>query len=95
MGKVSRPLPARLGEKLLQIRLGLGLSQQQLTQVLGLGDPRLFQGTISNYELGKSEPSLPSLLKYARLAGITVEILIDDDLNLPDIGKSRGSHTRR
>jgi transcriptional regulator with XRE-family HTH domain len=39
---------------------------------------------VSNYELGTREPPLPVLLKYARLAGISTDVLIDDDLNLPE-----------
>jgi hypothetical protein len=38
---------------------------------------------ISEYELGKNEPALPILLQYARVAGITVDVLIDDELDLP------------
>jgi hypothetical protein len=30
------------------------------------------------------EPSLPTLLKYAEAAGVWVDVLIDDDLDLPD-----------
>lgn len=36
MGRSPRPRPARLGEKLLQIRMGLGLSQSQMHKRLGL-----------------------------------------------------------
>jgi transcriptional regulator with XRE-family HTH domain len=38
---------------------------------------------ISDYELGKSEPSLMILLEYARAAGIHMEALVDDELDLP------------
>jgi hypothetical protein len=37
---------------------------------------------ISKYELNKNEPPLTILLAYARLAGIPVEQIIDDDLEL-------------
>ena len=40
-------------------------------------------GTISRYETGRREPSLLVLLEYARLAGISTDVLIDDRLNLP------------
>jgi transcriptional regulator with XRE-family HTH domain len=39
---------------------------------------------ISDYELDKSEPTLTILLRHARLAGVPTEVLIDDDLDLPD-----------
>jgi transcriptional regulator with XRE-family HTH domain len=61
-------------------------------------DITLTQNRISEYERGTGEPPLPVLLKYARLAGISVDVLIDDELDLPDKlpGKSRhsGQHTR-
>ena len=38
---------------------------------------------ISNYERGTGEPPLPVLLQYARLAGVSTDDLIDDEVNLP------------
>jgi hypothetical protein len=38
MGKASRERPARLGEKLLQIRLALGLSQSGMLHRLGINE---------------------------------------------------------
>jgi transcriptional regulator with XRE-family HTH domain len=88
MGKASRPRPKRLAEKLLAIRTTLGLSQNELIRELAFEQLELVQGTISTYELGKREPSLPLLLKYARLANVPMEILVDDSLDLPH-SKSR------
>lgn len=82
MGKRSRPKPQRLAEKLLQIRLAYDLSQNGLIRRLGLED-ELVQADVSSFELGTREPALPHLLRYARTAGITVDVLIDDDLDLP------------
>lgn len=82
MGRTSRRRPARLGEKLLQIREALGLSQNQLIRRLGFEE--LVQGTISAFEAGTREPSLLVLLEYARIANISVECLIDDELDLPE-----------
>jgi hypothetical protein len=45
----------------------------------------LTQNRISEYETGRGEPPLPILLRYARLAGICVERLIDDELDLPEL----------
>jgi transcriptional regulator with XRE-family HTH domain len=91
MGTVRRPKPRRLAEKLLQIRLTLGLSQNELIRRLNF-EKELVQGTISTYELGKREPSLPLLLRYARLAGVCVDMLIDDELELPAKLPSRARH---
>jgi len=80
MGVKARQKPARLAEKLLRIREALGLSQNELIRRLGV---ELAQNRISDYELGKGEPSLPLLLSYARLAGVCLERLVDDELDLP------------
>jgi transcriptional regulator with XRE-family HTH domain len=83
MGSAPRPKPKRLAEKLLQIRLALNLSQDGMLVRLGL-DEKLFRSAVSGYELGTREPPLPVLLKYARCVGISTDVLIDDELNLPD-----------
>lgn len=83
MAKVPRPKPKRLPEKLLQIRLALNLSQNEMLRALGLSD-QSYRSVISGYELGTKEPPLPTLLKYARLIGISTDVLIDDELNLPE-----------
>jgi transcriptional regulator with XRE-family HTH domain len=38
---------------------------------------------ISKYELDKNEPPLEILLEYARAAGVLMEDIVDDDLDLP------------
>jgi transcriptional regulator with XRE-family HTH domain len=73
----------RLAEKLKQIRLSLGLSQNGMLERLGLTE-EFFRSRVSAYELGNREPPLSVLLKYARLAGISTDVLIDDELDLPD-----------
>jgi transcriptional regulator with XRE-family HTH domain len=91
MGGKARPKPKRLAEKLLQVRLGLGLSQNELIKRLGVA---LTQNRISDYELDRGEPPLPLLLAYARLAGVCVDVLIDDELNLPAKMPAQPKHTR-
>ena len=77
----SRPRPKQLAEKLLQIRRSLGISQGELVRQLGV-QALIEHTTISKYELNKNEPPLTILLAYARLAGIPVEQIIDDELEL-------------
>jgi transcriptional regulator with XRE-family HTH domain len=83
MGRSSRPKPTRLAEKLLQVRPALGLSQNGMLRYLDF-DQDLFQGSISGYELGTREPPLPVLLKYAQAAGVWIDVLVDDELDLPE-----------
>ena len=77
-----RQKPERLAEKLKQIRLALGLSQDGMLERLGLAE-EFFRSRISAYELGNREPPLPVLLRYARLVGISTDVLIDDEMDLP------------
>jgi transcriptional regulator with XRE-family HTH domain len=77
----SRPRPKQLAKKLLQIRRSLGVSQGELVRQLGV-QALIEHTTISKYELNKNEPPLAILLAYARLAGIPIEQIIDDELEL-------------
>ena len=92
MGYV-RPKPERLGEKLRQIRDALGLSQTEMLRRLDAED-LIAYSQISQYETGRREPPLTILLQYARAAGVSMETLADDDLDLPDRlpGKPKHSH---
>jgi transcriptional regulator with XRE-family HTH domain len=83
MGKKPRLKQERLGEKLLQIRNGLGLSQTEIWKRLGIED-LIPQKQISKYELGITEPPLAILLQYTYAAGVHMEALVDDELDLPD-----------
>ena len=82
MGKRSRSKPERLAEKLLQIRVALGLSQTEMHRRLGL-EEEVGYTIISKYELARNEPPLTTLIRYARVAGVHLEDLVDDELDLP------------
>ena len=82
MGVRARQRPERLAEKLLQIRLALDLSQSELLRRLQLEDAISYK-KISDYERGQREPSLLILLQYARVANVSTDVLIDDQLDLP------------
>lgn len=77
-----RPRPERLAEKLREIRIALGLSQTQMLRQLEM-EERLHYGRISEYESGKREPTLMTILQYARAAGVHMEDIVDDELDLP------------
>jgi transcriptional regulator with XRE-family HTH domain len=82
MGTKPRSKPERLAEKLLQIRTALGLSQSEMHSRLGVEDLISFK-EISKYEVGTREPTLIILLQYSRVAGIHMEVLADDETDLP------------
>jgi transcriptional regulator with XRE-family HTH domain len=98
MGKNPRRRQRRLPDKLRQIREGLELSQSEILRRMGL-DEELTRNIISNYELGHREPPLHVLLQYAHLAGLCLDALVDDDLEvpkrLPSVPKHRGVKVRK
>ena len=83
MGRSYRSRPKKLGAKLKLIRLRLGLTQPEMIATLNVKDEPLYPSAISEYERGKREPPLLVLLRYARLAVVSTDVLIDDKLKLP------------
>jgi transcriptional regulator with XRE-family HTH domain len=57
------------------------MSQGEMVNRLGVED-LIDHTTISKYELDKNKPPLVILLAYARLLGVPVEQIIDDELDL-------------
>jgi len=79
----SRPQPRRLASKLLQIRMKLGLTQEQMAERVKTRRSPVYPGHVSEFERRKREPSLIVLLQYARAGDVSVETLIDDALDFP------------
>ena len=94
MGIKPRLKPERLAEKLLGIRNALGLSQSEMLKRLGVEDLISYK-QISKYETGITEPPLIILLQYAHAAGIQMEVLADDKLDLPAKLPTNPKHPRR
>jgi transcriptional regulator with XRE-family HTH domain len=72
---MGRRQPKKLARKLLTIRQRLGVSQTEMAKLLNL---EISYTAVSAYELGTREPDLLTLLQYARVAGISTDVLIDD-----------------
>lgn len=83
MGTSRRPRPVRLAAKLGQIRARLGLTQAEMFERLGDTGTRLYVGHIDDYEKDRRVPTLQVVLAYARAAGVTMETIVDDTLDLP------------
>lgn len=93
MGTNPRVRPTRLAEKLRYIRASLNLTQAELVRRLSVdGLTRL--NKISDFESGTREPSVIVLLQYARLAGVHMEDLVDDEEDLPDKLPGKVKHKR-
>ena len=78
----KRPRPRRMASKLREIREKLGLSQSQMLARLDLKE-KMHYGRISQYENDEREPSLITVLAYAHVAGVHLEDIVSDDLDLP------------
>jgi transcriptional regulator with XRE-family HTH domain len=81
MAKAARPRPAKLAEKLKQIRLHLGYSQDEMLRALGLAE-KSNRSLISGFELGTKEPSLITLIAYADLITDSVDSIVRDEFEL-------------
>lgn len=92
MGTRARHRPKRLAEKLRRIRETFGLSQNEMIRRMGAED-LIAQNTISEYELGKREPPLLVLLKYAEVAGVCLDVLANDKLDLPAKLPAKAKHS--
>lgn len=80
-----RPQPDRLASKLLHIRRALGYTLEEMATALkGAKKSPPEKAHVYRFEAGQREPSLLVLLEYARVAKVAVELLIDDDLDLPE-----------
>lgn len=84
MGQRQRPRPKRLAEKLRSVRELLGLTQEQMAERLKYIEAPPQPGHVSEFEHGRREPSLLYLLAVASLAGVPMEILVDDEIDLPE-----------
>ncbi len=90
----SRPQPKKLAAKLRQIRTSFGLTQQEMVMRLKRErvDLTVYPGNISRFEQALREPPLLVLLAYARVARVTIDELVDDNLELP---RGRSVDTRK
>lgn len=94
MGRGRRLQPKFLGSKLKQVRECLGFSQEQMAERLQNDVPEasIYPGHISQFESGKREPSLLVLLAYAKLARVSIDVLVDDEIDLPRKLPSKAKH---
>ncbi len=78
MGRTRSAQPKKLAGKLRKIRRRLEWSQEQMADRLKKVEKSIYPGLVSRFEHGKAEPSLIVLLEYSRIAGVSMETLVDD-----------------
>ena len=74
----KRPTPEHLAAKILAIRKNFGLGQHGMARLLRV-EPYT---RLSEFERGRRVPSFRVLIRYARLAGIPLEFIVDDGIDL-------------
>ncbi len=77
----SKKAPAKLAKKLLKIRENLNLSQSEMVKRMD-AENEINRGKISEYERATRIPPLHILLAYARAGNLTMESLIDDEIEI-------------
>lgn len=82
MGTRAKPKQKRLARKLKTIRESLGLTQKEILKLFRIEG--LNQSNVSAYELGRIEPPLKVIERYAKIANVCMEVLISDEYELPD-----------
>ncbi|MEZ5425236.1 MAG: helix-turn-helix transcriptional regulator [Pyrinomonadaceae bacterium] len=83
MGRERAKQPERLASKLRAIRLHLGWTQEEMAKALGKYDLKIYRGYVGLYEIGERIPTILILLAYSRIAKIPLEVVVDDELELP------------
>ena len=64
-----------LGEKILELRKKSGLSQEELGEKVNVT-----RQTISNWELGETQPNPDQLKKLSKTFNVSVDEIIDNDI---------------
>lgn len=83
MGRATRHTPKRLAEKLALIRKSLGVETfEEMISLLDVNEVNLYRSSIHEYERGNREPPLIVLLQYSELAGVTINDLVDDRIEI-------------
>lgn len=76
-----------ISERLLTLRKQAGLSQQQVADAVGVT-----RQTVSNWELGQGAPALDRAAALARLYGVSIDDLANEEVGLVS---SAGERPRR
>lgn len=78
MGRAQRIKPVKLAEKLLSVRQKLGYNMPQMAEALSDDLITVHKQDIFRFENDQREPSLLIILRYSKLAEVSMETLIDD-----------------
>jgi len=68
--------------RIRSLRKAAGLTMKQLGVIIGVAE-----STVSQYETGKREPDLETLLKLGEYFGVTVDYILGNDPVEPDLAE--------
>lgn len=74
-----------ISDKLLALRKRSGMSQQEVASAIGVT-----RQTVGNWELGQGSPALDKAAELARLYGVTLDDLANDEVDVVTFGKGGG-----
>lgn len=66
----------KIGERIKELRNEIGISQTELARRLDYSDSENVKGTISQWEKGKTLPTLPKLIKMSELFSVSVDYIL-------------------
>ena len=97
MGRGKRARPKHLQEKVIEIRKKLAITQDEMAaRLIEHGaEETTHSGYIADFETGKRAPSLLGVLAYAKLIGVCADVLLDDEMTLPEKLPSKPRHRIR
>lgn len=92
----ARNKPKLLPNKLVVIREHVGTAKKDLASKLEVARKlKVTSRLVSDYEKGRCEPTLMETLLYARLAGVTMNVLADDLISMNEFRRLLRKQNRR
>lgn len=75
-----------VGEKIVQLRTAMDISQEQLSEIIGVS-----RQSVSKWEMNQALPQIDKVLQLAELFGVSLDELLLDriELNRPSVKESR------
>lgn len=94
MGRGRRARPQKLQKKVCEIRKKLAITQDEMAvRLVQYGaEETTHSGYIADFETGKRAPSLLGVLAYAKLINVCTDVLLDDEIDLPQKLPSKAAH---